>query len=99
MAETTPPPRIGILAYVAAFSFAIYQLVVQTSYSPLREEIGADLALDAMRTSVVSASFLLIYACMQIPAGMLLDRFGATRLLPVATILLGGATVLFSLSG
>ena len=99
MAETTPPPRIGILAYVAAFSFAIYQLVVQTSYSPLREEIGADLALDAMRTSVVSASFLLIYACMQIPAGLLLDRFGATRLLPVATLLLGGATVLFSLSG
>jgi MFS family permease len=94
-----PPFRVGLMAYLAAFAFTIYQLVVQTSYSPLREEIGADLALDTMQSSAISATFLVTYACMQIPAGILLDRFGATRLLPLAAGLLGGATVVFSLSG
>jgi MFS family permease len=95
----TPPFRVGILAYLAAFSFAIYQLCVQTSYSPLQDEIGGTLALDALQSSVVSATFLFTYAFMQVPAGILLDRVGATRLLPVAAILLGAATVVFSFSG
>lgn len=95
----TPSFRIGILGYLAAFTFAIYQLCVQTSYSPLQDEIAGTLALDPVQSSVVSATFLFSYAFMQIPAGILLDRFGATRLLPVAALLLGAATVAFSLSG
>jgi MFS family permease len=38
-----------------------------------------------------------IYAAMQIPAGVLVDRFGPRRLLVTAALLMGGAQLIFSL--
>lgn len=48
--------------------------------------IGEDLSLTATETGLVLSSFFLGYAIMQMPGGVLADRFGAKRVLLVAVI-------------
>lgn len=48
--------------------------------------IGEDLSLTATETGLVLSSFFLGYAIMQMPGGILADRFGAKRVLLIAVI-------------
>lgn len=48
--------------------------------------IGKDLSLTATETGLVLSSFFLGYAIMQMPGGVLADRFGAKRVLLIAVI-------------
>ncbi len=48
--------------------------------------IGDDLALTATQTGLVLSSFFLGYALMQLPGGILADKFGAKRILLIAVI-------------
>ncbi|RUL50480.1 MFS transporter [Lysinibacillus antri] len=48
--------------------------------------IGKDLSLSATETGLVLSSFFLGYALMQLPGGILADRFGAKRVLLIAVI-------------
>ena len=76
-ASIFPSRALAFAAYFAALGFLVYQLTVQTMLVPLSDFVGADLGVSAMEMTVISAAFLATYACMQIPAGVLLDRFGA----------------------
>ena len=70
------------IAWGAATFFVMYQLAVQNSIGAMQSELQTDLSLSTVQITVVSASFLFVYAFMQIPAGLLLDRFRPRRLLP-----------------
>ena len=48
--------------------------------------IGKDLSLTNTETGLVLSSFFLGYAIMQLPGGILADRFGAKRVLLIAVI-------------
>lgn len=48
--------------------------------------MGADLSLTATETGLVLSSFFLGYALMQMPGGLLADKFGAKRILLIAVI-------------
>lgn len=48
--------------------------------------MGADLSLTATGTGLVLSSFFLGYALMQMPGGLLADKFGAKRILLIAVI-------------
>lgn len=48
--------------------------------------IGEDLALTATETGLILSSFFLGYALMQLPGGILADKFGAKRVLLTAVI-------------
>lgn len=49
--------------------------------------IGADLSLTSTQTGVILSSFFLGYAIMQIPSGLLADKYGAKKVLIAAVIL------------
>src|SRR4051812_42806280 len=49
--------------------------------------IGEDLSLTNTETGLVLSSFFLGYALMQMPGGILADRFGAKRVLLAAVII------------
>lgn len=91
-----PISAAGVLAFAAAIAFVVYQLTVQTSYSPFRASIETDLDLTVFQSGLVSASFFLVYALMQIPAGLLLDRFGPSRLIWAGAVLTGASAWVFS---
>ena len=55
-----------------------------------------DLALDQVQMGRVFSAFLLGYALCQVPAGMLADRFGARRVLALASLAWVAATLLMA---
>ena len=80
---------MGWLAWIAAACFVIYQMAFQTSFASIQVRLEADLDLDSNDLGLISAAFFLSYAVVQIPAGLLLDRFRPASLLPAAAIATG----------
>jgi len=81
--------KIGIIAFGAVLLLSLYQLTIENSYAPLRPEIAVDLHLNTLQTALISSSFLIAYALVQIPAGFLIDRIGTARILPFVAIATG----------
>ena len=98
--QTLAPPRfsgvMGWISWAAATLFVFYQLVVQNSYAAMDSTLRVALDLNVSASSIVSATFLIVYGLMQVPAGMILDRLGPGRVLPVAAVFLAGLTWGFS---
>ena len=86
---TSPALKIGIIAFGAVLLLSLYQLTIENSYAPLRPEIAVDLHLNTLQTALISSSFLIAYALVQIPAGFLIDRIGTARILPFVAIATG----------
>ncbi|MCH2140773.1 MAG: MFS transporter [Phycisphaerales bacterium] len=106
MHEVGPLPNHGArvsigswLAWGAATLFVLYQLATQNSIAAMQVALEKDLAISEVEVGIVSATFLFVYAIMQIPAGMLLDRWRPQFLLPPAALGVAGAACLLSLSG
>ena len=76
--------------------FYLYDYFIQVTPSVMKPWLMRDFGLNATHFSLLGASFLIPYALMQIPAGLLLDRFGARRLLTAAASLSALALALFS---
>ena len=92
--QTLPARKIGLLAFGVATFLFFYQQTIENSYAPLRAEFAQDLGLSTLQTAFISTSFLIAFAIAQIPSGLLLDRFGPARLLPVVAITTGFAAAL-----
>jgi len=74
------------IAWGAATVFVLYQLATQNSIGAMQDSLERDVALSTLQVGIVSAAFLFVYAAMQIPAGMLLDRWRPRLLLPPAAL-------------
>jgi ACS family D-galactonate transporter-like MFS transporter len=61
--------------------------------------IREDLALTYTEAGSLAAVATLVYALMQIPSGMLVDRFGPRRLFLAGTLVTNALTIAFALSG
>ncbi len=70
--------------WCAAVLFLLWQVDFQFAYGFFAESIQQELRLTAFETAAISLAYLLSYGLMQLPAGLLLDRFGARRVLPIA---------------
>jgi len=75
--------RTGMIAFIFAELFVLYQLTAQTAYAPLHPLIAKEIGLTLLQSGVVSASFLISYGLFQIPGGLLLDRLGLRMLFPI----------------
>ncbi len=82
---------VGVLAYVVAV-FHRYSLGVAGVEAADRFGITASVL------AVFSVVQLGVYAAMQIPAGVLLDRFGSTRLIVCGAVLMGAGQLLFAVA-
>ncbi len=86
------------VAWAAATVFVLYQLATQNTVSAMGQAMERDLSITQMQVGIVSATFLLVYAIMQLPAGLLLDRYRPRLLLPPAAIGVAGSAWLLSIS-
>jgi fucose permease len=81
--ETSLRPSLtrSCLIVVTAGCFYFFQLVLQTLPSVLREGLVVDFSLSQAGFGGLSSSFYYPYILLQVPAGLLVLRFGARRLL------------------
>jgi MFS transporter, ACS family, D-galactonate transporter len=71
------PARYGLLALL--FTGMLFSYVHRGALSVSLPFIKEDFKLDEFQLGLLSSSFFLIYAFMQVPGGWLVDRFGVRR--------------------
>ena len=91
------PRVLPVLGWLTAALFFFYAWVLRVAPSVMVEELMRDFAVGAAVLGNLSAAYFYGYAGMQIPVGVLLDRFGPRRLITVSTLLCAGGCVLFAI--
>jgi MFS family permease len=91
-----------ILTFIIIFlggMFVLYQFLLQGSTSLMVPQLMEDLCINLTQIGFLSAAFFYPYVLLQIPAGILADKYGARNVLIASTLLLVLGTLWFALSG
>lgn len=86
---------IGSIVCSLAALFYVYDYFVQVAPSVMVQDLMRDFHIGAGALGVLSACFFYSYAFMQIPAGWMLDRWGARLLLSAAVLVSAFGVILF----
>ena len=81
-----------------AVAFYFYEYFLRVAPSVMVSELYKAFGIGAGVFGVITASYLYAYAPMQLPVGMLMDRFGARKLLTIAALVCGIASILFGIA-
>jgi MFS family permease len=89
---------IHVFGWLTGALFFLYAWVLRVAPSIMIDEMMRDLAVGAALVGNLSAFYFYGYAGMQVPVGMLIDRFGPRRLMACAALVCAGGCVLFAQS-
>ncbi len=87
---------VGLIVWALGSLFFLCEYFVRVSTGVLSFNLMSELNIDAASIGLLSAYFYYSYITMQIPVGILIDRFGIKILLSGATIIFGLACLLFA---
>ena len=90
--------RLGAVVFGTAALFVLFQMVLQTFPSVMREGLVVDLSLNEAGFGGLSSSFYYPYILLQIPAGIMVARFGARAVLITGAAICTVASFLFAMS-
>ena len=90
--------RLGAVVFGTAALFVLFQMVLQTFPSVMREGLVVDLSLNDAGFGGLSSSFYYPYILLQIPAGIMVARFGARAVLITGAAICTVASFLFAMS-
>ena len=79
-----------------AAAFYLFGFFQRVTPAALAQELAQELAPTATALGWLSATYFYCYAVMQLPAGLLADRFGPRRLFIAATAAPVAGTLLFA---
>src|SRR6185503_4102689 len=88
------PAIAPILAILYGLGFA--NLFLRSNFGALAPELSRELALEPRGLSVVASIYFFAYAAMQVPTGMLLDRYGPRRTIAGLLLFTAIGTALFA---
>lgn len=88
--------RQGYLVYAVLCTGLVASQFFRVSNAVIAPELMAELTIGTETMGVVNGTYFLTFAAMQIPAGMLLDRFGARRMVPGLFLLAVAGSALYA---
>lgn len=86
-----------IICGLASF-FYVYEFFLRVTPGVISQELMQQFNMDAAAFGVMSAFFYYGYTPMQVPAGILIDRFGARALMSFAMLLCAFGAILFGVT-
>lgn len=89
---------LPFFAWLTGAMFFFYAWVLRVAPSVMVDELMRDFSVGAAAIGNLSAFYFYGYAGMQVPVGMMIDRFGPRRLMGVAAALCALGCVLYALS-
>lgn len=87
------------VVWFLASLFYFYEYLLRISPSVMIGELMQAFSVDAAAIGVMVAFYLYAYAPMQLVVGILMDQFGAKKLLTLASFTCGIGSIIFGLSG
>lgn len=86
------------VVWICGALFYAYQFCLRVSPSVMADGIASSFQVDACALGVLSSVYYYSYSALQIPAGILYDRFGPRRVLLTAIALCGIGAALFGVA-
>lgn len=93
-----PAPSLWLSSSVCflASLFYLYEFCLQVSPGVMTHQLMSAYNIGAIGVGTISAFYYYAYTPMQLPAGILYDRFGPRKLIPIATIVCALGALFFS---
>lgn len=86
----------ALFMWVLPLTFFAYQFILRLWPGLSMQQIMGQFSIDASYFGMLAAFYYYGYSGMQIPVAILLDRFGARRIIPLFAIICGASTLLFT---
>ncbi|MDA0911486.1 MAG: MFS transporter, partial [Proteobacteria bacterium] len=82
----------SVLLFILAALFLFFEMALQVSPGIMTENLMISLHIDIFWLGVTSGAYFITYTLMQIPAGLIYDRFSARNviMLPLLICVIGG---------
>jgi MFS family permease len=94
----TPALRFRVVYFAFAGGYLLSYLY-RTVNAVISPELLRELALSPGALGLLTGAYFVAFAAMQIPAGMLLDRYGPRRVEPVLLLVAGAGALAFAFAG
>lgn len=91
-----PPVRLALTMWGLAVAFYLFGFFHRVTPAVLTTELMLDFQLSAAMLGNLSAFYFYFYAAMQLPTGVLVDRFGPRRVLWIGAMIGGVGALLFA---
>lgn len=91
-----PPARLSYSVWALAAAFYLFGFFQRVTPASLAADLMRDFELTATSLGNLSAFYYYAYAAMQIPTGILVDRWGPSRLFVAGSALAGVGALLFA---
>tara|TARA_B100000678_G_scaffold291472_1_gene308615 strand:+ start:5258 stop:6541 length:1284 start_codon:yes stop_codon:yes gene_type:complete len=88
-------PKACIIFFLSAL-FYLYEFVLQVAPSVMAKSMMQTFHVSAAGFGAISACYFYAYAPMQLPAGLLFDRFGPRKLISIALCICAFGTLFFA---
>lgn len=94
---TSPLPYTFRFLSVLGLAYVLSQFL-RSSNAVIAPELVSDLGLDASELGALTGAYFLSFALVQLPVGIMLDRFGPRRVISSMMLMAVGGSYLFSIS-
>ncbi|HEX5863467.1 MAG TPA: MFS transporter, partial [Casimicrobiaceae bacterium] len=92
-----PTPRFLPLYFCFAAAYVL-SYTYRTANAVISPELSSSLGISASSLGLLTSAYFVAFAAMQIPAGMLLDRYGPRRVEPVLLVIASCGALAFAAS-
>jgi MFS family permease len=90
---------LGFCIWLLASIFFLYEYFLRTFTGTIADQVMQDFALSVDTFAWVTSAYYFSYGIMQIPVGMLLDKFGVRKILIFGTCVCAFSSIFFAHSG
>ena len=98
MSRSPPPARIAWLVWALAAALYLIAFYQRVAPAVITQELSRDFSLSAGGLGNLSAFYFYSYVAVQIPTGLLADRWGPRRVLALGAALTAAGTLVFALA-
>jgi MFS family permease len=88
----------GWIFFTLAGCFFLYEFFLRSSMGAMEDIFRHDLGTNSATVAFISSAYFLAYSIMQIPVGILIDKFGVRKMGTVAVLVTAVGCLLFSMS-
>jgi MFS family permease len=88
----------AFIIFILASLFYFYQIILQVSPDVLSPYLIAKFSVSEYRAGLLTSAFFFAYMLMQIPVGILIDKWGTRRTISFASVLCALGALLFSIA-
>ena len=94
--NSSPISALGLAIWALAALFFLYEFFLRTFIGSVATQVIPDLHLNAETFAVVGSAYYIAYGVMQVPVGILADRFGVKNIMTFAVLVCVASAFLFA---